>query len=59
MLPVLCKPDRYYTMPKIWPLCLAKCPAVKPVPANTTRIVLDIYSKLMKGGDIVTSLSTV
>ena len=49
MIPVVCKPDLYYTMPPSWPKCLAKCPAAKPIPANTTRLLLDINNKCMKG----------
>jgi hypothetical protein len=51
VIPVVCKPDLYYTMPRStdWPLCLAKCPAAKPIPANSTRMKLDIENKYMIG----------
>ena len=49
ILTIVCKPDKYYNVPSMWPVCKAQCPAEKPLPDNSTRMILDTEHKEMRG----------
>ena len=45
----MCKPDKYYNVPNVWPICKATCPAEKPQTGNGTKLELWRDQKEMKG----------
>ena len=49
ILTIVCKPDKYYNVPKMWPVCKAQCPEEKPRPQNGTRMILDEEHPKMVG----------
>ena len=51
ILTIVCKPDKYYNVPSMWPVCKAQCPAEKPLPDNSTRMILDVGHREMTTWD--------